>query len=59
MKFNFDSNEPVPGAKETRITPTEKALIVIGVGAIAAVVLFKWLAAFSSQLADYLFPSLF
>jgi hypothetical protein len=59
MKFNFDSEEPVKGVKESFLSPFEKSLIIVGVGAAVAIIVFKWLAAASRDLADIIFPSLF
>jgi hypothetical protein len=59
MKFNFDSNEPVKPKKESTFGAAEKAIIIIGIGAGLTILLMKWLAVFSGQLAEALFPSLF
>jgi hypothetical protein len=59
MKFNFDSAEPVKPEKDSSLHPSEKALIIIGVGAAIAIILVKILAVVSNQLAEAIFPSLF
>jgi hypothetical protein len=59
MKFNFDSSEPVKPEKESFLGTAEKAIIIIGVAFGVTIVLVKWLAVFSNQLAEALFPSLF